>query len=159
MINWQGHPKGSSPNSYTTATSNYVGVLRDRVEAALDCESLFFLSGSGNVNNNSQIPEEAAIAENYIILGEKLAEHAVEAEGYIRAAFEPYTDGEYINTTPGDLTACTPVQNGFYRLVLVDGSKIRVFLALNEEVAHQVLQQTTVKPLFNEQHVIVGLAE
>ncbi len=288
LINWQGHPKGSSPNSYTTATSNYPGVLRDRVEEALDCESLFFLSGSGNVNNGSQIPEEAAIAENYIELGEKLAEHAIEAaanfqpaktdtirttsamltqdgvkgdlgvklyamsmgdlafvfapfeifdtnamavketskfpmtfyascsndgrgylptppsfdweityeanitkypkgtaenvqaifielldelfaaggyteqpkvEGYITPAFEPYTDGEYINPTPGDLTNSIPVKNGFYQIALVDGSKIRVFLAINEEVAQQVLQQATVKPLFNEQHVIIGLAE
>ena len=288
MINWQGHPKGSAPYSHTTATSNYVGVLRDRVEKALDCESLFFLSGSGNLNNGSQIPEEDAIAENYIILGEKLAGYAVEAaanfqpaqtdklqttqamvtqdgvkgdsglalyamsmgdlafvfapfetfdsdavavretskfpmtfyascsnddggylptppsfdweityeaditrypkgtaqnvqtiltelldelfanggyterpkaEGYILPAFEPYTDGEYINPTPGDLTKCTPVKNGFYQLTLLDGSRFRVFLVINEEVAHKVLEQNTVKPLFNEQNVIVGIAE
>ncbi len=289
LMNWQGHPKGASPNSYTTATSNYVGVLRDRVEKALDCQSLFFLSGSGNVNNGSQIPEEAAIAENYIELGEQLAEYVVEAsanfqpaqtdkiqttqamltqdgvkgdlgvklyamsigdlafvfapfeifdtnamavketskfpmtfyascsndargylptppsfdweityeaditkypkgtaenvqeifielldelfaaggyteqpkaEGYITPAFEPYTDGkEYINPTPGDTTACAPVKNGFYQISLVDGSKLRIFLTLNEEVAHEVLQHTKVKVLFNEQHVIVGVVQ
>jgi len=289
MINWQGHPKGSTPYSRTTANSNYVGILRDRVEKELDCESAFFLSGSGNLNNGSQIPEEEEIAENYIILGEKLAGHAVDAaanfqpaqtdklqttramltqegvkgdsgvplyamsmgdlafvfapfetfdtnavavkenskfpmtfyascsnddggylptppsfdweityeaditrypkgtaenvqsiltelldelfaicgyteqpkaEGYISPAFEPYTDGkEYLNPIPGDLSACTPVKNGFYQISLVDGSKFRMFLALNKDVAHQVLQQTTVKPLFNEQHVIVGVVE
>ena len=289
LINWQGHPKGATPHSYTTATSNYPGVLRAKVEEALNCESLFFLSGSGNVNNGSQIPEEAAIAANYIELGEKLAEHAIEAaanfqpaktdkilttsamltqegvkgdlgvklyaisigdlafvfapfeifdtnamavketskfpmtfyascsndgcgylptppsfdweityeaditkypkgtaenvqaillemldelfatggyteqpklEGYITPAFEPYTDGkEYRNPAVGDLTACIPVKNGFYQIALLDGSKLRLFLALNEEIAHEVLQQATVKCLFNEQHVIVGLAE
>ena len=82
------------------------------------------------------------------------------AEGYLTPAFEPSTDGkEYINLTPGDTTSCTPVKNGFYQIALVDGSKIRVFLALNEEIAHEVMQQATVKCLFNEQHVIVGLAE
>ena len=81
------------------------------------------------------------------------------AEGYITPAFEPYTDGEYTNPTPGYLTACVPVKNGFYQLTLLDGSKFRVFLVINEEVAHKVLQQTTVKPLFNEQNVIVGIAE
>ena len=288
MLNWQGHPKGSAPYSHTTATSNYVGILRDRVEKALDCESTFFLSGSGNLNNGSQIPKGEEIAENYIVLGEKLAAHAVEAaanfqpaqtdniqttkamvteagvkgesgvplyamsmgelafvfapfetfdtnamavketskfpmtfyascsnddggylptppsfdweityeaeitrypkgtaenvqtiltelldelfatggyteqpkaEGYITPAFEPYTDGEYTNPTPGVLTACTPVKNGFYEVSLLDGSRFRAFLVLNEEIAHEVLQQTTVKPLFNEQHVIVGIAE
>ena len=289
LMNWQGHPRGADPQPYTAATSNYVGVMRATVEEGLNCESLFLLSGSGNVNNNSQIPEEIANVENYMELGKQLGQHAIEAaanfqpaevdvihtdtafidaqgvkgtsgaqlyafsigdlafvfapfeifdtnamavketskfpmtfyascsnngcgylptppsfdweityeaqithypkgtaenvqavfiemldglfaaggyteqpkaEGYITPAFEPSTDGkEYINLTPGDTTACNQVKNGFYQLVLMDGSKTRVFLALNEEVAHGVLQKTTVKPLFNEQHVIVGLAE
>ena len=31
LVNWQGHPPGTSPNPHTVATSNYPGVLRETV--------------------------------------------------------------------------------------------------------------------------------
>ena len=289
MINWQGHPRGSDPHSRTTATCNYPGVMRDTVDAGLDCQSIFILSGSGNLNNNSQIPEEVSDVPDFITLGKVLGQYAIDAaanfkpantgniqveksfvskdgkestegrplyaisvgdlafafapfeifdtnamgvkegsdfkmtfyascsnasggylptepswdweqhyevritnypkgtcwevqnillslldkcfaasgnqvvekeEGYITPEFEPYTDGvEYLNLSTGDYSAYTAVANGFYQVALMKGSAVRVMLAINEDVAKQVIEKTTMKLLFNEQKVIVGVAE
>ena len=289
MINWQGHPRGSDPHSRTTATCNYPGIMRDTVDAGLDCHSIFILSGSGNLNNNSQIPEEVSDIPDFITLGKVLGQHAIDAaanfkpantgniqveksfvskdgkestegrplyaisvgdlafafapfeifdtnamgvkegsdfkmtfyascsnasggylptepswdweqhyevritnypkgtcwevqnillslldkcfeasgnqvtekeEGYITPAFEPYSDGvEYLNLTPGSEDTYTPVANGFYQVALMKDRNIKIMLALNEEVAKQIAEQTTMKLLFNEQKVIVGIAE
>ena len=81
-------------------------------------------------------------------------------EGYITPAFEPYSDGvEYLNLTPGSEDTYTPVANGFYQVALMKDRNIKIMLALNEEVAKQIAEQTTMKLLFNEQKVIVGIAE
>ena len=76
MINWQGHPRGTDPR--TIATGNYYSVMRDYLNKNLDCQSIFILSGSGNLNNNSQIPGEVRFAD-YIELGNGLGAEAVEA--------------------------------------------------------------------------------
>lgn len=76
MVNWQGHPPGTDPN--TIATSNYPGVLRNYLNTNLNCQSVFLLGGSGNLNNNSQIAGEIR-HENYQGLGENLGIAAVEA--------------------------------------------------------------------------------
>ena len=39
-----------------------------------------------------------------------------------------------------------------------EGSTSKHFLALNEEVAQQILAQPTAKLLLNEQNVVVGMA-
>jgi len=77
MINWQGHPRGTGDDQ-TIATGNYYSVMRSYVDKNLDCHSIFILSGSGNLNNNSQIPGELRF-EDYIELGEGLGAEAVEA--------------------------------------------------------------------------------
>lgn len=76
MMNWQGHPRGTDPS--TIVTGNYYSVMRDYVNKALNCESIFVLSGSGNLNNNSQIPGEVK-NEDYIELGQCLGEEVVKA--------------------------------------------------------------------------------
>ncbi len=289
MINWQGHPRGSDPHSRTTATCNYPGIMRDTVDAGLDCQSVFILSGSGNLNNNSQIEEEVKDVPDFITLGKLLGQHAIDAaanfkpantgsvqvaksfvtadgkegtegramyamsfgdvafafapfeifdtnavgvkenskfkmtfyascsnaygsylptepswdweqhyevrvtkypkgtcwvvqdillglldkcftasgnseapkeEGYITPEFVPYTDGvEYLNLASGSSNAYSEVENGFYQMALLKGSTVKIMLALNEDVAKQVAERTTVKLLFNEQNVIVGIAE
>jgi hypothetical protein len=88
LMNWQGHPRGTDPNSHTTATCNYPGVMRSTVEKELDCYGAFFLSGSGNVNNNSQIKSEVN-HENYMVLGEALGMEVVAAA----ENFEPANTG------------------------------------------------------------------
>ncbi len=286
LMNWQGHPRSTEPNSHTTATPNYAGVMRSTVEQGLDCYGSFFLSGSGNMNNNSQIASEVKHA-NYIELGKALGDEAIAAatnfkqvntgniqvgvtyldtlgneaaegiplyamsfgdvafafapfeifdtnamgvkenskfkmtfysscsneshsylptdpsfdwvhhyevrvtkfpkgtaqkvedllsrlvdecftasgnteapkeEGYITPEFVPTCDGiTYTNPAAGDTTAYTQVENGFCKIVLLEGTAIRHFLVLNPEVAAEVLAQPTVKILRNEQNVIVGI--
>ena len=288
LMNWQGHPRGTAPNSHTTATPNYAGIMRSTVEDGLDCYGSFFLSGSGNLNNNSQISGEVK-GENYLELGRMLGQEAIAAaanfkpantgdiqvaasfldisgkeadagvplyamsigdvafafapfeifdtnamavketsdfkmtfysscsneshsylptdpsfdwvhhyevrvtkypkgtaqvvqdiltglldecfaasgnevvekeEGYITPEFEPVSDGVvYMNPAAGDLTAYTQVENGFCQVTLLNGSTVKKVLTLNPEVAVEVLAQPTVKLLFNEQNVVVGVAE
>ncbi|MBR4863762.1 MAG: hypothetical protein IKU07_04235 [Oscillospiraceae bacterium] len=83
MINWQGHPRGTDPS--TIATGNYYSVMRSYLDKNLDCHSIFVLSGSGNLNNNSQIPGEVRFAD-YIELGEGLGAEAMEASKNFTAA-------------------------------------------------------------------------
>jgi len=85
MVNWQGHPQGTSPNPHTMATSNYPGVLRITVENALDCHSIFVLGGSGNMNNSSQIPGEEKYG-TYIELGKGLGEEVIEVTKNMKPA-------------------------------------------------------------------------
>ena len=77
---------------------------------------------------------------------------------YNTPEFVPFSDGvEYIVPTPGDLTACTAVENGYYSFFLLNGSDVKTFLAKDQATAELVLQQTTVKLLFNESNVVVGI--
>jgi hypothetical protein len=76
MVNWQGHPPGTKPN--TIATANYAAVLCNYLDKNLDCQSMFFLGGSGNLNNASQIPSEI-LHDDYVGLGEALGKAGVEA--------------------------------------------------------------------------------
>ncbi len=289
LMNWQGHPRGTDPNPHTVATPNYPGIMRQTVEEGLDCYGAFFLSGSGNVNNNSQIKSEVSHA-NYMELGKALGEEAIAAAanfkpvntgniqaavtyldelgnekadtgiplhalsfgdvafafapfeifdtnamgvkdnsdfkmtfysscsneshsylptdpsfdwvhhyevrvtkfpkgtaqkvedllsglldkcfaasgntvtekepGYVTPEFVPVNDGiTYTNPAAGDTSAYIPVENGFCQIMLLDGAVIRQFLTINAEVAQQVLTESTVQILRNEQDVIVGVAK
>lgn len=288
LINWQGHPRGTEPNSHTTATPNYAGVMRSTIEEGLDCYGSFFLSGSGNLNCNSQIKSEVK-HENYMVLGKALGEEAIAAaenfkpvntgdiqmavsyvgvdgqeatqgaplyamsfgdvafafapfeifdtnavavregskfkmtffssctnerhsylptdpsfdwvqhyevrvtkfpkgtaqvvenilsqlvdkcfvasgngeaekeDGYLTPEFVPVTDGkEYLNPTPGDTSQCVKVANDFWQIALLDGSNIKMMLVIDEATAHKVLEQSSMKLLFNEQNVVVGIVE
>ncbi len=72
LVNWQGHPMGVEDSIYKMAGPNYPGILRQELEAKYDCEVSFVLSGSGNVNNSSQIPGEVE-QKSYVQLGKNLA--------------------------------------------------------------------------------------
>ena len=85
MMNWRGHPWGNEPISYTTATSNYAGVMRATVEKSLDCLSVFVLAASGNSNNGSQLESENRFDKNYVNLGEALGQEVVKTA----ANFQP----------------------------------------------------------------------
>lgn len=72
LVNWCGHPMGVDKTIYKMAGPNYPGIIRQTLEAKYDCEVSFVLSGSGNVNNGSQIKGEVD-QETYVDLGERLA--------------------------------------------------------------------------------------
>lgn len=75
LVNWAGHPMGVDDAIYKMAGPNYPGILRQELEAKYDCEVSFVLSGSGNVNNGSQIKGEV-IQKTYVDHGQRLAEEA-----------------------------------------------------------------------------------
>lgn len=287
LVNWQGHPPGTDPN--TIATSNYPGVLRNYLDTNLGCDSVFFLGGSGNLNNSSQFPGEIRHSD-YQGLGENLGIAAVEAaanfvplntqsvlikekkvglanrnggvqdvylyaislgdmafvtapfeifdnnavavreaskykmtfylsctngsngylptppsfdwaityesrttkfpkgtaeivqaeltdmlsdlytqtgntpeekpEGYLQPEFVPKTDDViYENPNPGNMDAAKPVQNGFYALQLKKGSSYKNMLTNDMQIANKIMQSSSVKLIFNEQNVIVGIVE
>ena len=81
-------------------------------------------------------------------------------EGYNTPEFVPTSDGvEYTNPNPGDVSKCTPVQNGFYSIVLLaGGSNFKTMLCIDQATAEAVLAQSTMKLLLNESNVIVGIA-
>ena len=85
---------------------------------------------------------------------------AAKGDGYLTPEFVPFTDGvTYVNPAPGNASACTAVANGFYQLMLMDERmNAKIMLAKDLETAEAVLAQDTVKLLFNEQNVIVGIA-
>ena len=72
LVNWCGHPMGVEDTIYKMAGPNYPGIIRQTLEAKYDCEVSFVLSGSGNVNNGSQIKGEVD-QNSYVDLGERLA--------------------------------------------------------------------------------------
>lgn len=85
---------------------------------------------------------------------------AAKGDGYFTPEFVPFTDGvTYTNPAPGQLDACAEVANGFYQLMLMDGRmNTKIMLAKDRATAEAVLAQETVKLMFNEQNVIVGIA-
>ena len=79
LVNWCGHPTGMAGENYYYASPNYAGALRRKLEADYDCHASFVLSGSGNVNNGSQIASDVDFKKgDYIGLGEMLASHVGE---------------------------------------------------------------------------------
>ena len=281
LVNWQGHPMGSSPNPHTVANSNYPGILRQTVEQEMDCHSLFVLGGSGNMNNSSQIREENQY-DDYIALGKALGQKVIDTmatlepaetgklhiarkdysytkavtplyafsvgdlafvtapfeifstnavavrdssqfkmtfyascsneshgylatpesysyfayesgsnpmgvaeeveeslkellgqvftesgkapaqwkDGYHTTEFVPVTDGVvYMNPAAGNTAAYTVVKNDFYQIQLIADGTLKTMLTDSEDVAKQVLAKDSMKLLFNEQNVIVGIAQ
>jgi len=76
MMNWQAHYLGSKLD-YNAITADYPGVARAYVEKELDCQSIFIVGASGNLNSWSQFPDELDVTyhtELGQLLGEKIAE-------------------------------------------------------------------------------------
>lgn len=82
-------------------------------------------------------------------------------DGYMSTEFVPASDGNvYTNLKPGDYSKISEVKNGMYNMSLLsEDNKIRNILILNKEVAEQIVQQPTMKLLFDERNVVVGIAE
>lgn len=78
------------------------------------------------------------------------------APGYLTEAFVPVSDGAVY--TPINQQA-TAVENGFYAFQLFNGTAVKNTLAINEDVAREVLAKSETKLLFNEENVVVGIAE
>lgn len=83
------------------------------------------------------------------------------AEGYVEPEFVPSTDGQtYINPAPGKMSLFTPVQRGFYSCMLVNEKGAKYLLIENKELAEVICKtKTPMKLIFNEQQIVVGIAE
>ena len=288
LINWQGHPMGPAPGAYNMCGPNYVGPLRTELEKMYDCHVAYMLSGSGNVNNSSQIEGDVE-QKTYQDLGNRLANVAYDVlqnsmlegkadrllveynpyrlkdnstyevtapmfalsvgdwacvtapfeifdtnsmavrdnskfrmtffascsndalgylptppsfdwqvtyeaqitkfpkgtdavirdeqlrmlndlfaaggyteqekpEGYLTPEFVPGTDDVvYMNPTPGNLAATNEVENGYYALTLLKGTKMKKMLAIDKATAEKVLAQESMKLIFNESNVILDV--
>ena len=76
LVNWSGHPTGMSGENYYYASPNYAGAIRTELETNYDCYASFVLSGSGNVNNGSQLASDLDYGKGeYKVLGKILADH------------------------------------------------------------------------------------
>ena len=81
LANWQVHPKYASQytnGKHSLITADFVGKMRDYVEANLDCQFAYFSGASGNLNPSSSIPSENVVS-NYTEYGNKMGEAAAEA--------------------------------------------------------------------------------
>jgi len=77
VANWQTHPHLTGFGK-ADVSSDFIGVMRDEMEKALDCDFVYFSGGSGNltINNfNKKLP----IITDYIEHGKELARLALEA--------------------------------------------------------------------------------
>ena len=77
LTNWQAHPCYASTISYTDISSDYIGVLRDKVEKETGMKVAHFQGASGNQNTDSRIDSElhGMSMKEY---GEKLAQAVVD---------------------------------------------------------------------------------
>lgn len=79
---------------------------------------------------------------------------------YDTPAFEPVSDGEvYTNLKPGDTSAYTATQCGAYQITLRGPNGVNKMLVWDAEVRDQILNTKTMKLLFDDSNIIVGIAE
>jgi len=109
LVNWQGHPTGVDEESYYYSSPNYPGIMRTELENNYGCLASFVLSGSGNVNNGSQIASEIDYEKyDYKALGKLLA-------GYVGEILEgKLTTGNAEKITVSENILVTPNKGGIF---------------------------------------------
>ena len=88
LVNWQSHPHRTGGSKKYDISADIIGVLRDELDAAKDCHTIYFTGGAGNINPTSRIKEENIYAD-YLESGKALARHATE----IMEHLEPVASG------------------------------------------------------------------
>ena len=82
MANFQVHPLRAASANSTVVTADLVGVFRDTLANALQCNVMYFSGAGGNIDPTSRISSENVTAD-YIAQGQLLAQYAVQANnGY-----------------------------------------------------------------------------
>lgn len=59
MLNWQAHPNNSTAVGYYKISADFVGKLRDKLEADTGMQVAYFTGASGNVHIDSKIEDDA----------------------------------------------------------------------------------------------------
>ena len=78
LMNWAAHPCTVGKTSYTMLSAEYIGVIRDTVEAQTDMLFAFFQAAGGDVVTDSLLPDLAHGLDR-IGYGEALAKSAIDA--------------------------------------------------------------------------------
>ena len=92
LANFQAHPLLTGGMTKCDLSSDYVGVMRDKLEQELDCQVIFFQGGAGNLNPNCYIKEKRVYTD-YLSHGQALADYAIKAE----STYEPIKLGRVRN--------------------------------------------------------------
>ena len=78
------------------------------------------------------------------------------AEGYMSTPYVPVSDGvTYTCVVTAD--QLTEGQNGHYPMILLADTAMKEVLVLNREVAEQIVEKGTMKLLFDERNIVVGV--
>ena len=78
LVNWQAHPCANVDKKAITA--DYPGVLREELEAKLDCHAVYVQGGAGNLMTETELSSQKLLFErDFRELGEVLAESATQA--------------------------------------------------------------------------------
>lgn len=88
LINWQCHPHRTGFGKFDVS-ADIIGVLRDEVESAWDCDCIYFSGANGNINPLSFDLKEN-LYEDYLAHGKALAEFALG----VKDRFEPIEEGK-----------------------------------------------------------------
>lgn len=78
MLNWQAHPNNSTAVGYYLISADFVGKLRNKLEAETGMQVAYYTGASGNVHIDSKIEDDAHNLP-WNVYGEKLAELTVQA--------------------------------------------------------------------------------
>lgn len=86
---------------------------------------------------------------------------AEKPEGYVLTEEDVYqTDGKtYVNPAAGADFTLTPLENGFYTILLSDGAIHEPMIVKNEAVAREIIPLETMQLLFDASNVIVGVVK
>lgn len=79
IVNFQTHPYRSTSSTSTQLSSDWVGIIRDKVSKELDCGVLYFSGAGGNIADTSMITEENKYAD-WKGHGERAAKCVINAE-------------------------------------------------------------------------------
>lgn len=121
MANFQIHPHRGAAYNSTVVTADLVGVFRDTLSAALNCDVMYFSGASGNINPTSYITADN-VTSNYVAQGQLLAQFAVTANttytqvatGDVAAMSQTVTYGTSTNDGLSEeaIAAATQIANG-----------------------------------------------
>ena len=86
---------------------------------------------------------------------------AEKPQGYVLTEEDTYhTDGKtYVNPAAGADFTLTPLENGFYTILLSDGASHAPMIVKNEAVAREIIPLETMQLLFDASNVIVGVVK
>jgi hypothetical protein len=92
MVNWQCHPTSAGGSKETLVSADWVGVLRDKIEAELGVHCIYHNGASGNIVASGQLPGENVFKKDrFREHGELIANVAL---SILEGGMEPLSSGK-----------------------------------------------------------------